>query len=315
MKKKLGLLNFGPILIVIAAILWALDGIIRRDLYSLPPITIVFFEHLIGGLVLLPFFLPQLPKIKWTPKMLFLSFLISVGSGILGTLWFTTALQQVHFISFSVVFLLQKLQPIFAIISARIFLGEKISKKYIKWAVLALAAAFFVTFKNGVIDFSAGGAATIVAALYALGAAFLWGSETTTSKLLLKEVPVLQSTGIRFYMTTVLGLITVFLMGQGASLPTISLPQIGQLVIIALSTGMFGVYIYYKGLERTPAQVATLLELVFPMLAVVIDAVMYKTFLAPTQILASVILLFAIVQISRLQREGTKEVVVEEVRE
>ena len=37
--------NFGPALIVLAAVLWALDGIIRRSLFTLPPIVIVFYEN------------------------------------------------------------------------------------------------------------------------------------------------------------------------------------------------------------------------------------------------------------------------------
>ena len=42
MKK---LLSFGPIFIVIAAVLWALDGVLRISLYSLPPAVIVFYEQ------------------------------------------------------------------------------------------------------------------------------------------------------------------------------------------------------------------------------------------------------------------------------
>ena len=41
----------GPVLIIIAALLWAFDGLIRQHLYTLPPITIIFFEHLIGFII------------------------------------------------------------------------------------------------------------------------------------------------------------------------------------------------------------------------------------------------------------------------
>ncbi len=36
----------GPLLIIIAAALWAFDGVLRRSLFSLPPTHIIFFEHL-----------------------------------------------------------------------------------------------------------------------------------------------------------------------------------------------------------------------------------------------------------------------------
>src|SRR3989344_5576798 len=144
----------GPILIIIAALLWATDGVIRRYLYTLPPITIIFFEHLIGLIILSPFIFKYVLKTRLTKREFFLIVLISILSGLLGTLWFTTALLKVHFISFSVVYLLQKLQPIFAIGSASIFLKEKLDKRYIIWAVIAIVSAYFVTFKNGFVDLS-----------------------------------------------------------------------------------------------------------------------------------------------------------------
>ena len=126
-------------------------------------------------------------------------------SGVLGTLWFTTALLKTSFISFSVVYLIQKLQPIFAISAAAIVLKEKITKSYIKWAVVALIAAYFVTFKNGYINFATG-IGTIIAALYALGAAFAWGSSTAFSKLALVKRPSMYITSLRFLLTAILGL-------------------------------------------------------------------------------------------------------------
>src|SRR3989338_4035486 len=111
-----------PIFIIIAALLWAFDGLIRQHLYSLPPTTIIFFEHLIGFIILTPFVWKYIRETKFTQLEWILLLVISVLSGLLGTLWFTTALAKVNFISISVVFLLKKLQPIFAITTARIFL-------------------------------------------------------------------------------------------------------------------------------------------------------------------------------------------------
>src|SRR3989344_542096 len=179
MIKKI--LNNGPLLIVIAASLWAMDGVIRRSLYVLPPIIIVFYEHLIGALILAPFFLKDIKKEKISKKALLSITFVSLFSSLLGTLWFTTALLMTGYISFSVVFLLQKLQPLFALGAARIVLKEKISKKYLIWAGLALASAYFVTFPQGLVNFKTGDK-TITAALFALGAAFAWGSGTAFSR-------------------------------------------------------------------------------------------------------------------------------------
>ena len=201
----------GPLLIITAALLWALDGVIRRYLYTLPPITIIFFEHLIGLVILLPFVWKHVFKTRFTKREFWLLLLISVLSGLLGTLWFTTALLKVHFISFSVVFLLQKLQPIFAISTASIFLKERFEKGYIPWALLAVLSAYFVTFKNGIVNLETG-EGTVIAALYALGAAFAWGSSTTFSKMLLGKVEAKVSTFYRFLFTIIIAFPVVFLL-------------------------------------------------------------------------------------------------------
>lgn len=294
------ILKIGPALIVTAAVLWALDGIIRRSLFSLPPIIIVFYEHLIGTLILVPFILKKLLKIKLTRHEWVLIVGISLLSGVLGTLWFTTALIKVNFISFSVVFLLQKLQPIFAVTTAVIFLKEPINNRYVKWALLAIASAYFVTFKDGIVDLSTG-SGTVTAALYALGAAIAWGSSTTFSKMALQKYDSNIVSGLRFIFTTIFAFIFVFGMGAQASLLAPDFSQYLRLGFISLSTGMVALLIYYKGLQETPVRVSTILELVFPILAIMIDAFLYKTFLAPTQLIAAAILMFSIYRLSVLQ--------------
>lgn len=290
----------GPILIIVAAFLWAFDGLIRQHLYSLPPITIIFFEHLFGFIILLPFVYKHVLKTKLGKKEWGLIFLISVLSGLLGTLWFTTALGKVHFISLSVVFLLQKLQPIFAITTATIFLKEKFERGYILWALLALISAYFVTFVNGVVNLKTG-EGTVVAALYALGAAFAWGSSTTFSKMLLGKVDAKLSTFFRFFITLVIVLPVLFLFGHGPSLTTLTSSQFGFLALIAVSTGMVALLIYYKGLARTPVHISTILELTFPFIAIFLDNRINGTVLSASQWIASFVLVFAIYQIAKLR--------------
>ncbi len=290
----------GPILIIVAALLWAFDGVIRRNLYSLPPITIIFFEHLLGLIILSPFLFKYIFKVRFTKKEWILLLVISVLSGLLGTLWFTTALLKVHFISFSVVFLLQKLQPIFAISSASIFLKEKLDKRYIIWAVLALVSAYFVTFKNGIVNLETG-EGTAIAAIYALGAAFAWGTSTTFSKMLLGTVRAEVSTFFRFLFTTLLALPLIFIFKLGSSITAPAIPQFGLFALIAVSTGMVALLIYYKGLSKTSVHVATILELTFPFIAIFIDRILYKTILSPSQWIAAFLLVFAIYKIAKLR--------------
>jgi len=291
----------GPVLIVIAAALWAVDGIVRRNLYSLPPIIIVFFEHLVGAMLLAPVVIKGLKKEKLTTLEWSAVGGVALLSSLLGTLWFTTALLMTNYISFSVVFLLQKLQPLFAVAMARIVLNEKISKRYALWAFVALVAAYFITFPKGIVNFNTGDK-TITAALFALGSAIAWGSSTAFSRYTLLKHDDKFITGLRFSITTLLALGAVFIMGQQTKIATITWSQFAQFTFIALSTGMVALLIYYKGLKTTSVRISTILELTFPFLAVIIDMFVYKTMLVPVQMIAAVVLLFAMYQVTQLKK-------------
>lgn len=296
----------GPGLIAIAATLWALDGILRRSLYELPPLTIVFFEHLVGSILLIPIFFRSRNQLKpgmFTKKNIGILAAVSILSGLLGTLFFTTALLRSNFIPFSVVFLLQKLQPLFATSTAVVFLKERISKKYVLWATLALVAAYFVTFPNGMVVFSLDNQ-TAIAALYAVLAAAAWGIGTTLSKRALHDFSATMATSMRFFLTTIFAFIGLALFTSIPDMATISIPQYFRLILIALSTGMVALFIYYKGLKKTEAKISTIIELVFPFLAVIIDGVVYKTFLTPTQLLASIILLISIYKTAKINAKN-----------
>jgi drug/metabolite transporter (DMT)-like permease len=292
----------GPLLIALAAALWALDGVVRRGLYHLPPVTIVFYEHLIGSLILLPIALRTLKQEKFTRKLMLTSLVVALFGGLLGTLFITTALMKVNYISFSVIFLIQKIQPLFAIASAGFLLGERINKHYLRWALLAIVAVFFVTFPNGNVNLDTG-PGTLAAALYALGAAACWGLGTTLSKLLLNQVKSSTSaTILRFYLSTVLAYVAVFILGSQASLDSLVSKDFVALLYIALSTGLLAMMIYYKGLQKTEAKVATIMEMTLPLLAIIVDMILYQSFLIASQYLAGGVLMYAMYRVSRLNK-------------
>lgn len=293
----------GPLFIFIAAILWGLDGILRRTLFDLPPVTIVFFEHLIGLILISPFLIrawrgESLSRTEWGVMGL-----VSLFSGVLGTIFFTTALLQVNFIQFSVVFLIQKLQPIFATLAAVLLLKETITKRYVLWAALALCAGYFVTFPGGIVNLGEGGA-YVWAAFYALLAAILWGSATAFSRFVLLGHSNTFVTGVRFLLTVPIALAFVFAMGAAPTLTKISGMQLATLALIALSTGMAALWLYYRGLKHTRASIATIVELAFPVTAIFIDYFVYGSVLSTSQYLAAAFLVFAMYRVALLNRES-----------
>ncbi|OGG73003.1 hypothetical protein A3A38_01155 [Candidatus Kaiserbacteria bacterium RIFCSPLOWO2_01_FULL_53_17] len=292
-------MSYGPLLIFIAAVLWGLDGILRRSLYGLPPITIVFFEHLIGLIIIAPFLWKAWTRETLTRKEWGVLGVVALLSGVLGTLFFTTALLKVNFIPFSVVFLIQKLQPIFAVGMAWVVLGERPAARYAAWAALALVAGYFVTFPFGIVNFSEGGA-HVIAALFALLAAICWGGSTALSRFTLLNHSNTFITGMRFLLTVPIALLFVFALGASPSFVLITPLQYLTLVGIALSSGMLALWIYYRGLRTTPVRVSAIVELAFPMTAIFIDYLLYSTTLAWSQYLAAAVLLFAMYKVAGL---------------
>lgn len=286
-------------MIVAAASLWAVDGVLRRSLFTLLPLIIIFYEHLVGSVLVTPFAVKGLSHLRLTKQLVGLVLIIALVSGLLGTLMFTKALFMVGFIPFSVVLLLQKLQPIFAASTAHVFLGEKITRRYVLWAGVAIVAGFFMTFPNGQVNLTDSWQ-TVVAALLALGAAAAWGSSTTFSKMLLTKIDATTATSLRFYTTTILAFVAIVIFGLTAELSSINANQLGTIVLIALSTGLVALWLYYKGLQHTEAKIATILELTFPLLAVLIDVYFYGTILLPTQYMATGVMIFAMVMVGRL---------------
>lgn len=291
--------NFGPLFVVIAALLWSFDGILRRGLYTLPPTVVVFYEHLLGiGLLL--FLIPRwLPDLRKMTKREWLAIgAVSLFSGALGTIFYTAALGKINYIQFSVVVLLQQLQPIWAISAAAILLKEKINKNFLVWALIALVSAYFITFKDLRVNLATG-SGTAIAGLLAISAGFLWGSSTAISKYVLNKVSFLTATALRFFLAPIFAFLFIASSNQIPALFTLTQPQWISLFTITLTTGMVALAIYYYGLKKTPARVTTICELVWPASAIFIDYFYYQKGLSPTQILGVTILLLAIYKVTR----------------
>ncbi|HEX7259377.1 MAG TPA: DMT family transporter [Candidatus Saccharimonadia bacterium] len=300
--------GYGSAAVITASLLFSLDGLLRRQLYSLPPSVIVFWEHVLGFLILAPIvFLSFKHFRKLTIKQWRAIIGVSFLSGALGTILYTSALTKIQFIPFSVVVLLQQLQPIFAIAAAAVLLKEPLTKKFFGLSAVALAAAYFVSFPNLTVNWSTGNG-TLIAALFAVGAAIAWGSSTAFSKYALKGTSSIHVTAARFGITPFFALGFVFVFGGGGSLLAIQPVQWLYLVAITFSTGLVALAIYYFGLKRIPASRATILELTWPLSAVVIGYIFLDQGLSPTQILGMVVLMTTVYFIARdAQKLAAKE--------
>lgn len=280
----------GALAVVIAALLWSVDGLLRRNLYSLPPPVIVFWEHLLGLVFLVPFLWSTRSKFrKLTRKQWWAMALVALLSGALGTILYTAALGQINYINFSVVVLLQQLNPIFAIATAAVLLREKLSPRFLGLSALALAGAYLVSFPDMTVNLHTG-KGTVVAALYAAGAAASWGVGTAFSKYALKGTSYPHVTAARFGLTALISLFFVLGSGSAAAISELTQTQFFYLLAITCSTGLVALLIYYYGLQRVAASRAAILELAWPLSAVIIGWLFLHQGLTPTQALGAILL-------------------------
>ena len=287
-----------PLAVILAALLWSFDGFLRQELYAVSSFLVVTLEHALGALLFLPLLIKAWPEIKTLGQRGWISILwISIGGGVLGTFFYTKALSYLNYIDLSVVVLLQKLQPLFAISLASIILKEKLSQRFIGLAIIAMIGGYLVTF--GTTSISDWDDKTIIAALLATLAAFSWGSSTVLGKHALNRLPFTVVTALRLSVTAVVAMIILVSTTKGVDAISLTSMQWRNLIIIVMSTGALALFIYYYGLKHLPASHTTLYELAWPLSAVFLDWIVRGRMLSPAQFLGAGILLAAMILLAQ----------------
>ncbi len=292
-----------PLAVVFAALLWSADAFLRQELYSISSFLVVTLEHAFGALLFLPFLIKTWPEIKKLGQRGWISILwISICGGILGTYFYTKALSYINYIDLSVVVLLQKLQPIFAISLAAIILKEKLTQRFIGLALVAMLGAYLVTF--GTTSIADWDDKTLIAALLATLAAFSWGSSTVLGKHALNRLPFTAVTALRLSLTAVGALIIFTVTSDGFGTLELTTHQWRNLVIIVMSTGAVALFIYYFGLKHMKASHATVYELTWPLSAVFLDWIIRGHMLGFAQIIGAILLLGSMILLTQEETYG-----------
>jgi drug/metabolite transporter (DMT)-like permease len=289
--------------VIFAAFLWSFDGFIRQNLFALPSFLIVSLEHVIGAILFLPLLIRGWKEVSSLGQRGWISVLwISIFGGVLGTFFYTKALSYVNYIDLSVVVLLQKLQPIFAIALAGVILKEKITNQFIILAFAAIVGGYLVTFGSSSIkDWDD---KTIIAALLALLAAFSWGSSTVLGKHALNRLSFTTVTSLRLAITASVTAFVLLSTGQYDAVQSMTISHWGFIVLIVLSTGSLALFFYYYGLNKLPASHATLYELFWPLSAVGLDWFIRGNILSLTQWVGAILLLGSIILLTRETNNG-----------
>lgn len=277
-------------LVALAASLWGLSALWRSPLAKdYPSLAIVFWEHLILVVLISPWLVPALHRVRGASRRTQVSVLvIGAGSSALATVLFTTAFRLGDPITPQV---LQKLQPLIAVGLAALLLGERLRPRFAFFVVPALVGAWLLAFADplGV------SVASAQAALLALGAAALWAAGTVLGRLASAELRFRDLTALRFSV----GLVTLTAIALVTGTPVaMQWSAARPLLLLALFPGLLALVLYYLALGHTPASRATLAELAFPLTAALVGVVAFSARPSATQWLGLVIVLVTVVALA-----------------
>jgi len=289
----------GVALVSLGAAMWGTDALFRRPLaQTTAPATIVFGEHVVLVLVTLPFLVPSFRALRRAGRR-YVAAAVAVGAGAsaAATILFTQAFVHGNPITPVV---LQKVQPLVAVAAAWLVLGEQPRRGFAWFLLPALVGVWLIAFPHP-FAVSASGLTPIVEAL---AAALLWGLGTVFGRYLGRALAFEQVTTVRF--------------GFGLVASAIALPLVGApawssahdslwIVVLALVTGAAALALYYYGLRRTPAMLASLGELAFPLTASLVGYVAFGATLRWTQWLG-VLVTVAVVSLLPLRRHDVVKV-------
>ena len=303
-KSRFGLYgdSLAPMFVIVAASLWAVDGIVLRPvLFNLPVPLVVFVESLIAAFLITPFMIRKFHSLKELKTKDWLSFIaVAILGGAVGTMAITRALFYVNYVNLSIVILIQKLQPVFALTLAAVFLNEKLPLKFFTYAGTAIIGAYIMTFGLDLPSINESDK-TLLAAAFALLAAFSFGSSTVLSKRALRNVSFEMGTYLRFALTTIVMLIIASVTQSITSIGDITTSQLLVFFLIAFTTGGTAIFLYYYGLKRITASVAAICELAFPLVAIILEYLVHGNILGPVQWVGVLILLYSIIKVTRIK--------------
>lgn len=298
----------------LACLLVALCGILRStDLYfrnpiiaSIPVIVLISWEHLINLAITSPILFIKRHEFRRIEKKDFLLLLmVGFGASAMGILCFSEAF---HHINPALAVLLQKLQPIITILLGTLILRERISRQFVLWAILAIVCSYFVSF--GLVNPLTGeGKQMATGAIYAVLAAFFWGSGTVWGKILLEKFDQSFVLACRFLFGAVFTTTLAFAL-KGGLMPEVIFspekPLYPSLLYMAIVAGVLATSLFYAGLRWVKASLASIMELFFPVSSVVIMWLSFNRPISVVQIIAALIMFYAVYQINLASEQPGK---------
>lgn len=287
--------------ILIACLLWAMDTLIRYPLVfsGQSVVQIVFWEHILL-LFLFSYKLKSFVK-KLNLKYLFLFFLLGAGGSALAVLMFTKAFFLAHP---TLVVLIQKTQPLFAISLSSLWMKERLSRGFLLWSAGAILSGVimiypdlkdFIFYHGPQESFSN----PVLGYLMALGASILWGFATVIGKYLSMSKFSSQELTLGRMLGGVFILSPLIYLEQPLGQMIPSLEVLFKISLMAFLSGFCGLLLYYEGLKRLQAKLVTIAEMSFPLWVVILNWLILKKSLDIYQMIGGSLLMVCIYILQR----------------
>ena len=311
--------RFSVLFVAMAAMFWASDAYFRNQLVKhLTPNEIVVAEDALIALFLLPVLLRSWGEVRkldargWVAVVL-----IAAGAQALATLLFT---KSFSYGIYSETFVLQQTQPLIAIILAWIVLGERRRAWFWPAVVVALVAVYLVvqapniSLQHPFAPITTLPQGRVEAGLFALGAAALWASGTVLGRYALGSISFWSMTALRFTVALPVLVVIVIVAEGGAGFTHYTVTDfVPNLLGIALLPGLLALLLYYRALAKTPASLATIAEMAYPVAATLIASGPapwgFGQPIYPAQIIGTA-LLIGVILVLGLTKEKAKPVLV-----
>src|SRR5438105_13482324 len=250
--------------------MWAADAYFRAQL--IPPLggltapQIVVVEDALITLFLLPVLIRGASEMRRLSGRAWLAVaIIGVGPQALATVLFTASFSYRHFAE---TFVLQQTQPLIAIVLAWVILGERRRPWFWPAAALAIVGVYMVVFaQNLMAPFSDLQHGRLEAGLYALGAAALWASRTVLGRFVLGKLSFPTTTALRFTLALPVLVVVVLVQNGLSGFSHYHVGDVFPFLGIALIPGLLALLLYYRALASTPATLATIAEMAYPVAA------------------------------------------------
>ncbi len=296
--------RIGPWLVAAGAALWGTENAWRIPLNKLFPDAdvIVFWEHAVLALIALPFVLPRLGELRRVSRRAIGLLIFSgVAGSAVGAIFFTLALKYGNETAVNVVL---NIQPVLSTTAAFLLFGDRLARGFFLWASIAVGAGMIVWgLLTPSLEFhlEAGIA-------YALVCALFWGLSTVAGRGVMVEMSLPLAAGLR----VVVGLVAMTLIVAARGLmnghdlwPPLAAAQtghaIGYFIALAAASGWAPLLLYFWGLKLTRASTAGYFEMMQTVAAVAITWGFFHKALSAAQVVAGIVLIFAVAMVQRAQ--------------